>query len=67
MTNVSDNDIIVYTVSDIQRIMSLGRTRVYELMRSDGFPSIKLNNRIYITKKNFEKWLDKNTNKVFRY
>ena len=36
-------------------------------MRSDGFPSIKLNNRIYITKKNFEKWLDKNTNKVFRY
>ncbi len=67
MTNVSDNDIIVYTVSDIQRIMSLGRTRAYELMRSDGFPSIKLNNRIYITKKNFEKWLDKNTNKVFRY
>lgn len=67
MTNASDNDIIVYTVSDIQRIMSLGRTRAYELMRSDGFPSIKLNNRIYITKKNFEKWLDKNTNKVFRY
>lgn len=67
MTNVGDNDIIVYTVSDIQRIMSLGRTRAYELMRSDGFPSIKLNNRIYITKKNFEKWLDKNTNKVFRY
>lgn len=67
MTNVNDNDIIVYTVSDIQRIMSLGRTRAYELMRSDGFPSIKLNNRIYITKKNFEKWLDKNTNKVFRY
>lgn len=67
MTNVSDNDIIVYTVSDIQRIMSLGRTRAYELMRSDGFPSIKLNNRIYITKTNFEKWLDKNTNKVFRY
>jgi hypothetical protein len=67
LTNVSDNDIIVYTVSDIQRIMSLGRTRAYELMRSDGFPSIKLNNRIYITKKNFEKWLDKNTNKVFRY
>lgn len=64
---MKDNDIIVYTVGDIQRIMSLGRTRAYELMRSDGFPSIKLNNRIYITKKNFEKWLDKNTNKVFRY
>ena len=67
MTNANDNDIILYTVGDIQRIMSLGRTRAYELMRSDGFPSIKLNNRIYITKTNFEKWLDKNTNKVFRY
>ena len=67
MTKPAENDIIIYTVNDIQRILSLGKTRAYELMRSDGFPSFKLNNRIYITKPNFEKWLEKYTNKTFRY
>ena len=67
MTKQVNNDIIIYNVSDIQRMLSLGKTRAYELMRSDGFPSFKLNNRLYITKPNFERWLDKHTNKTFRY
>ena len=67
MTNNADCDIVVYTVNDIQRILALGKTRAYELMRSDGFPSFKLNNRLYVTKLNFEKWLDKYINKTFRY
>ncbi len=67
MTNKTENDTIIYTVDDIQHFLSIGKTRAYELMRSDGFPSFKLNNRIYITKANFEKWLDKYTNKTYRY
>lgn len=67
MTNAKKNDIIIFTVSDIQHILSLGKTRAYELMRSDGFPSFKLNNRIYVTKLNFERWVEKHTNKTFRY
>lgn len=67
MTNKEEYDIVVYTVNDIQKIMSLGKTRAYELMRSDGFPSFKLNNRLYVTKQNLEKWLDRYVNKTFRY
>lgn len=67
MTNAKKNDIIIFTVSDIQHILSIGKTRAYELMRSDGFPSFKLNNRIYVTKLNFERWVEKYTNKTFRY
>ncbi len=67
MTNATKYDIIVYTVGDVQQILSLGKTRTYELMRSDGFPSFRLNNRLYVTKENFEKWLSKYTNKTFRY
>lgn len=67
LTNKEEYDIVVYTVNDIQKIMSLGKTRAYELMRSDGFPSFKLNNRLYVTKQNLEKWLDKYVNKTFRY
>lgn len=68
MLTVSENDdIIIYTVNDIQRILSLGKTKAYELMRCDGFPSFKLNNRIYVTKSNLENWLDRQKNKTFRY
>ena len=67
LTNNKEYDIVIYTVTDIQSILHLGKTRAYELMRSDGFPSMKLNNRLYVTKPNFEKWLEKNTNKTFRY
>lgn len=67
LTNKEEYDIVVYTVNDIQKIMSLGKTRAYELMRSDGFPSFKLNNRLYVTKQNLEKWLDRYVNKTFRY
>lgn len=67
MTKATKYDIIVYTVNDIQNILSLGKTRTYELMRSDGFPSFRLNSRLYVTKENFEKWLSKYTNKTFRY
>ena len=67
LTNKEEYDIVVYTVNDIQKILSLGKTRAYELMRSDGFPSFKLNNRLYVTKQNLEKWLDRYVNKTFRY
>lgn len=67
LTDRKEYDTIVYTVEDIRNILSMGKTKVYELMRSDGFPSFKLNNRFYITKNNFDKWLEKYTNKTFRY
>lgn len=67
MTNNFKYDTIIYTVNDIQNILSLGRTKAYELMRSDGFPSVKLNNRLYVSKENFEKWFNKQTNKTYSY
>lgn len=67
MTKDSECDTIIYTVTDVQKILSLGRTRAYELMRSDGFPSVKLNNRLYVSKENFEKWFNKQTNKTYNY
>ena len=67
LTKEQECDTIVYTVNDIRNILSLGKTKGYELMRSDGFPSFRLNNRFYVTKNNFEKWLDRYTNKTFRY
>lgn len=62
-----NNDTIVYDVEDIEKILRLGRTRAYQLMSSDAFPSLRLNRRLYVTKANFEKWLNSCTNKTFKY
>lgn len=46
------------TAKDIQSIFGIGKNQAYALMNSDGFPTIKLNNRLYVTQKDLEKWLD---------
>lgn len=67
MTKEVKHDTVVYTVADVSEILSLGKTKTYELMHSDGFPTIRLNNRLYVTKDNFEKWLSRYTNRQFIY
>ena len=62
-----NDDIIVYVVEDIESILHLGRTKAYQLMSSDAFPSFRLNRRLYVTKPNFEKWLQSYTKKTFKF
>lgn len=64
---MEENDIIIYVVDDISKILHIGRTKAYQLMSADAFPSFRLNRRLYVTKNNFEKWLNSNTKKTFKY
>lgn len=45
------------TPKDIQYIIGIGRNQAYALMNSAGFPSIKLNNRLFVTVHDFNDWL----------
>ena len=47
----------LYTVEDVMAIMRIGRSSVYKLFRSEGFPSIKMGGILRIEKSRFEKWL----------
>ncbi len=63
-----DNDReVLYNVDDIRRIFNLGRTRAYQLMTSDGFPSFRLNRRLYVSKDKLETWIMQNSGKTFHY
>ncbi len=63
-----DNDkTVLYTVDDIQKIFKLGRTKAYQLMISDGFPSIRLNRRLYVQKEKLDAWINQNSGKQFLY
>lgn len=67
MTNIDNADIILYTVSDIQRIFKLGRTKAYELMTADGFPSFRLNTKLYVESGKLQAWIDKRAGKSFSF
>lgn len=66
MNQQLDNEPVLYTVNDIRRITGFGRDRTYSLMRSKGFPSTKIGNTFFITKKNFEDWTDNYAGKEFK-
>lgn len=67
MNNIDRNDIVLYTVEDIQNIFKLGRTKAYELMSSDGFPSFKLNSKVYIEKNKLTEWISKRAGKEYNF
>lgn len=53
------------TPKDIQAIFSLGRNQAYALMHSSGFPTITINNRLYVDPVKLQKWLDTYTGRKY--
>lgn len=64
---IEDNMIRLYTVEDIQNIFKIGRTKAYELMSSDGFPSFRVNRKIYVSKSDLDIWVSKMRGKIYSY
>ncbi len=64
---IDNSKTVLYTVDDIQRIFKLGRTKAYQLMISEGFPSIRLNRRLYVQKEKLDAWINQNSGKQFLY
>ena len=54
----TDPDIRAYTVDDIQHILKVSRTTVYELLNSKKFHSVRVGGQYRISKKSFENWLN---------
>ncbi len=48
----------VYTVDEIQDILSIGRNAAYELVKSGQFLTVRIGGSIRISKKSFDTWLD---------
>lgn len=65
--NMDNKEIVLYDISDIQRIFKIGRTKAYQLVSANGFPSIKLNRKVYVPKDKLEVWINRNCGKTFIY
>lgn len=63
MIENNENDKIVYSIKDVQRILGLGKNNVYKLLKLPTFPTIKIGKRYLIPKKEFEEWVSKSIRK----
>jgi predicted DNA-binding transcriptional regulator AlpA len=53
------------TYKDIQYIFGVGKNRAYELLNSSGFPTLKIGNRMYVSKKALDEWIATYTFKTY--
>ncbi len=56
VTSLDDMPVIL-NVNLIQNILGISRAKAYDLVKTVGFPKIKIGKRIAIPKAEFEKWL----------
>ena len=60
-TNYDDLPLTL-SVPDVASVLGISRAGAYELVRSDGFPSLRIGSRIVVPKEKFIGWINANTN-----
>lgn len=48
----------ILTPKDVCEMFDIGKNQAYALMNSEGFPSIRLNRKIYVEEDALREWLD---------
>lgn len=54
-----------YTVKDVADILHIGKNKAYALMKSQGFPAVRLNRTLIVREDMLDKWLSQNTGKQY--
>ena len=52
------------TIKDVQEHLQLGRNRVYQLIKIESFPKIKIGNTYRIPKREYLEWVQNNIGKT---
>ena len=60
-TNYDDLPLML-SVPDVASVLGISRAGAYELVRSDGFPALRIGSRIVVPKEKFIGWINANTN-----
>ena len=50
---------ILLTPTEARQLLGVGRTEMYALCRTKGFPAFKIKTRIYVNKDKLKEWADK--------
>lgn len=52
---------LMLSVPEVAEVLGISRAGAYELVRSKGFPKVKIGNRIVIPKDKFIQWIEDQT------
>lgn len=63
ITTLDDMPFIL-NITDIAKILNISNAQTYKLVKTDGFPLMKIGNKFAIPKSAFEQWLNKSVEKV---
>ena len=55
----------LYTVKELQDIIPLKKNKIYQLVNSEGFPSLRIGGTILVDSKALDKWIQNNLGKTF--
>lgn len=56
-----DEDKRVYTVKEIAQILGISKNTAYAFVNEEkGFNTVRIKNKILISRKSFDEWLDRN-------
>ena len=55
---------LMHSVPETAAALGISRAGAYELARSEGFPVLRIGNRIVIPKDKLQEWVDKQTEKI---
>lgn len=54
---------LTLTVMEVAEALRISRAGAYDLVRTEGFPALKIGSRIVIPKEKFIEWMNENTGK----
>lgn len=49
---------LMLSVPEVAAVLGISRAGAYELVRTEGFPALKIGSRIVVPKENFLGWID---------
>ncbi|MBD5133367.1 MAG: helix-turn-helix domain-containing protein [Clostridiales bacterium] len=52
---------LMFSVPEVAAVLGISRAGAYELVRSDGFPALKIGSRIVVPKEKFIEWVNAQT------
>lgn len=58
--NYSDLPLML-SVPEVAKVLGISRAGAYDLVRTDGFPKIRIGNRIVVPRDKFIAWIDQQT------
>ena len=54
---------LMLSVPEVAAVLGISRAGAYELVKSEGFPSLKIGSRIVVPKEKFIDWIDCQTSR----